>query len=144
MIHEIKIFFGVALFAVLLGGHLYIRILRADLAAARMDRDKFRNSLEQCTTDKALTHEVSNDYQTRIRSLNRQLVELKRLRDKPDCVPVSTPPGGRDAGSGTGKPSGQDGVRSEWLLDYAAEAEQYRLQLISCQDFINRVYDARK
>ena len=33
---------------------------------------------------------------------------------------------------------GARGLRSDWLYDYAGEAEQYRLQLIACQNFIKK------
>lgn len=39
---------------------------------------------------------------------------------------------------------GAQGLKEDWLLDYAAEAEGYRLQLISAQDFINRTWETRQ
>ncbi len=33
---------------------------------------------------------------------------------------------------------GARGLRSDWLYDYAGEVEQYRLQLIACQNFIKK------
>lgn len=39
---------------------------------------------------------------------------------------------------------GAQGLKEDWLLDYAAEAEGYRLQLLSAQDFINKTWDTRQ
>ena len=98
---------------------------------------------EQCAKDKALTSEVSNGYQVKIASLNRELARLKRLRD-PVCIPVITgPASGRDASTTGGELSNPHGIMDNALLDFAAEAEQYRLQLISCQDFIRKTWEAR-
>lgn len=140
----VKIISGIVLLAVLVSGGLYIRVLRADLAAVKLERDTAQATLKTCQDDQKLTEGISNDYQTKIRSLNRQLAGLKRLRDNPQCTPVASPASGRDAGAGAGQPSGQNGIRADWLLDYAAEAEQYRLQLISCQQFIRQTWESRQ
>ena len=140
----VKIISGIALAALIVTGLLYIRILRANLAAVKLERDTAQATLAACQSDQKLTEGVSNDYQTRIRSLNRQLADLKRVRDNPRCTPVADPASGRDAGTGAGKPAGQDGIRADWLLDFAAEAEQYRLQLIACQSFIHKTWESRQ
>lgn len=92
----------------------------------------------QCAADKALTKEVSRDYQTRLASLADQLARARRVRNT--CVvPTTQPTDGRDAAPGAGEPVRPHvGVPADALLDYAAEAERYRLQLLSCQEFINR------
>ncbi|TXH13848.1 MAG: hypothetical protein E6R03_10620 [Hyphomicrobiaceae bacterium] len=96
----------------------------------------------QCEQDKQLTSEVSDEYQSQISNLNDQLAKLKRLRRQaPDCVPVASQADSGHADTERAELTGKNGLRSEWLLDYAAEAEQYRLQLKSCQDFINKVWD---
>ena len=85
----VKIISGVVLLAVLVSGGLYIRSLRADLAAVKLERNTAQASLKQCNEDKALKESVSNDYQTKNRALNRQLAGLKRVRDNPRCIPVT-------------------------------------------------------
>lgn len=94
---------------------------------------------EQCAADKLVTQEVSRGYQTRLAVLNDQLARARRVRNT--CVVPSTaqPADGRDAATGAGEPVRPHvGVATDALLDFAAEAEQYRLQLLSCQDFVNR------
>lgn len=93
----------------------------------------------QCAADKHLTEEVSNDYQTRLGALNRQLADARRVRVARCVVPATDPTGGRDAPPGAGEPIRPHvGVATDALLDYAAEAERYRLQLLSCQEFVRR------
>lgn len=118
--------------------------LKKELKSVRLERDTISASFNQCKEDKILTHEVSNDLQNKLHRLNRHLADIKRLRDNPTCMSITVPPGQRDAGADRGKLSGQDGIRAEWLYDYAAEAEQYRLQLIGCQDFVNKVWNREK
>ena len=138
---NIKTAIGMAVLAIISISFFYIHILKQDLKHLRIKKNIAEASLSICQNDKILTQEVSNDLQGKIYNLNKQLAGIKRLRDNPACVSITVPPGQRDAGAGRGEPSGQDGIRAEWLYDYAAEAEQYRLQLIGCQDFVNKVWN---
>lgn len=89
-----------------------------------------------------ITEEVSNAYQNDINKLN---ADIKRLRKRPArCVTVT-----RSASSNikpTTKPklSERNGLSSEWLYDYAGRAEQTRLTLLACQNFINQVKEGVK
>ncbi len=94
--------------------------------------------IAQCEADKAITNEVSHEYQTHIAALDARLATL-RLRPA-HCVPVSNPSPGCNAAAGANKPIGQDGVDSRVFLDFAAVAEKYRLQLIGCQSFVNKTF----
>lgn len=97
----------------------------------------------ECTADKRLTAEVSNDYQTRIAALNNELAAVKRLRPSKCVVPTPIPAPGRNEATSRTKPAEEDGVTSDALYDFAGEAEQYRLQLIACQAFITKTWEAR-
>lgn len=91
-----------------------------------------------CQQAQSITAEVSNDYQTKLSALDKRLADLKRLQR---CVPVNHPAdaaGGRDAAPGHGQLPGPDGVYSDVLYDFAADAEKVRLQLIACQSFIRK------
>jgi hypothetical protein len=92
----------------------------------------------QCEADKKVTEDISHEYQNRLSDLDKRLIALKRV-SKPKCLPIaSKATAGRNAATG-GVNAGQDVVDSADLLDYAGEAEHYRLQLISCQAFIGKV-----
>lgn len=93
--------------------------------------------IASCEADKKITQEVSSEYQSKIRSLNNQLARLKRVQ--PHCILPETNPSGGHNGTAAGKlvPSG-NGVNTEYLYDFAARAEETRLKLLGCQDFINR------
>jgi len=134
---QFKIIAALVMMAIFTGGALYIRALRAEVKLIERENAALESSLSQCLSNQQLTAEVSNDYQKKVAALNRKLADIKRLRDNARCVPISTGPGRRDAATGTGEPSGS-GLNSDWLIEYAAEAERYRLQLLGCQDFVNR------
>lgn len=91
-----------------------------------------------CQQAQTITAEVSNDYQNQLSALNKRLADLKRMQH---CVPVFHPPGaaaGHDAAAGDGKLPGPDGVPSDVLYDFAADAEKVRLQLLACQSFVRK------
>lgn len=118
-----------------------VDVLELKVESVEKERDHAKEQYAQCLADQQLTEEVSNGYQTKLTALNRQLSDLKRLRDKPACVPTTSAASERDGTTGRGEYARSDGIRTIWLYDFAGEAEQYRLQLISCQEFINRTWE---
>lgn len=83
-----------------------------------------------------ITYEVSNDYQKQLSALRRRL-DARRVQPS-ICLPIApADPGRHHAASGTG-PVRANGVDSQTLLDYAAEAEEYRLRLIGCQALLQQ------
>ena len=124
------------------GLHGRIDSLKADLKFVKGERNFAIEQYTQCLSDQRLTQEVSNAHEEKISHLNVQLRDAKRLlNNTPACVPVASAACQCDVPTPERKPSGQNGLRSEWLLDFAAEGEQYRLQLISCQDFIKKTWE---
>lgn len=93
----------------------------------------------QCEDQKKITEEVSHEYQKKLNALNVQLARLKRVQ--PRCIiPNRTnPTPGHDGSAQPRELAGSHGISTEWLIDYAGEAERYRLQLISCQDYVRRI-----
>lgn len=127
----------------------YIYILRADIKGLKTDIAGLEKYLEeseaevaQCVSDKALSERVSNDYQTSLTSLRRQ---LNSLRNDPKCVPTEpTPaPDGRSGAAAGTKLSSGNGLRAGYLFDFAGRAEETRLRLIGCQSFIDALYLSR-
>lgn len=117
-----------------------------------------------CDADKALTQEVSNVYQNRISRLDHQLSNTRRLLSR-SCVAIQGSAGIRHyAAPGSGKPLGSgakgaamasgsaaaaagEGGKDASLpvgsfLDLIGEGERYRLQLMSCQEFIVKTQPA--
>lgn len=127
----------------------YIRGVMAENRAlkienARLDEDIEQAVLEinQCNKDKTLSEKVSRDYQSSITALRRQ---LNGLRDDPTCVPTeSSGAGYGNNGTSTGAVvSGRNGLKTGYLFDYAGRAEETRLKLLGCQNFINELYKSR-
>lgn len=123
-------------------------VLRGVRAAADEERaldGQAQGLRAQCDEEKRVTQEVSHEYQTNVADLRRQLAELKRVRaPAAACVPVAGAAGGRNAATGAGQPADPDGVRADWLYDFAAEAEEYRLRLMGCQSFVNKALGAAR
>ena len=114
--------------------------------------DEQQNSLEaltkqevalkaQCDADKKLTKEFSDDLQKKLSLNNDRLNELKRLRGNRCIVPTAKPTQQHDGSSERAVLAGADGVTSDALYEFAAEAERYRSQLISCQSFVTKVWE---
>lgn len=100
-------------------------------------------AIAACERDKNLTKEVSSDYQKQIAALNSRIADLKRVRPSV-CVPVASPTPGCDAAASGTQPARPNGVDTGTLLDFAAEAEGYRLRLIACQTFIRKTWESRE
>jgi hypothetical protein len=93
---------------------------------------------EQFRKQQAITYEVSDEYQKKLSALNKRVSDLKRMYNGA-CVPVtSNASGRRDAGASAGKLLGAHGISDQWLIEFSAEAEKVRQQLIACQTFIRR------
>lgn len=100
----------------------------------------FGNAISQCEDDKQITEKVSNDYQKSIVNLRRQ---LNSVRTDPRCIPTE-PSGSSGISSGSGGEfSGRNGLRSEWLRDFAGRAEETRITANSCIEFMDQVYKSR-
>lgn len=97
----------------------------------------------QCLADKKLTEGVSRGYQSEIALLNEQLASVKRVRPRACIIATPKPAAGRDAAAAARQPAERNGVDTDTLYDFAAKAEQYRLQLLGCQRFITDVWTSR-
>lgn len=97
---------------------------------------------QQCEASKAVTEEVSYEYQKQLAGRDAALADARRLLNRQCAAVVVDTASGHHGSSGAGKSSGSNdgGFRADAneLLDIAAEGEKYRLQLIGCQTFIDR------
>jgi len=98
---------------------------------------------EQCAASKAITKEVSDDYQKKLTDRDAALANARRLLNRKCAAPVVVnTTTGYNGSPVQGQPSGQDdrALRADAndLIDIAAEGEKYRLQLIGCQTFIEK------
>lgn len=94
--------------------------------------------INKCNDDKQITSEISHGLQNDLNALNDK---LKRLRQQPaKCLHVTNPASRHDATASKGINAGSDEVAAGALIDYAGDAEKYRLQLVSCQGFVSKVW----
>lgn len=127
--------YGAAVLAIAWGGS-HLRGMWDDAKLQRELGAQETALIAKCDADKKITEDVGREYETKISALNRRIAALRVQPSS--CLPVTSTATGRN-GSTTGTiNAGAHGISSEFLIDYAGEAEKYRLQLISCQDFIQR------
>lgn len=98
---------------------------------------------EKFASDKKLTEESSRDYQIQVDALNLKLVDVKRMRPNHCITPITGEADSSNGSSSIGKHGGQDGVSTDALYEYAGTCERLRIQVISLQDFIDGVWEAR-
>lgn len=125
-----------------------LAVNRLEASYERKLQDQKTVLTEQCEGSKAITEEVSSEYQKKLADRDSALANARRLlRSKCATPVVVSPPTGHHGSACEGEPSGQDagGLRADAndLIDIAAEGEQYRLQLIGCQSFIEKSRSAR-
>lgn len=144
---NVKLILWVVAGVALVGFGFHYRGLHAEISQLKTDGQALTDLLEdaqeevrQCEADKAITEDVSNDYQNSIANLRRQ---LDRLRRDTHCVPIQpSGPSGVPADTG-GQLSGRNGLSSGWLYDFAGRAEQDRLTAKSCVSFMDKLYQSR-
>lgn len=98
---------------------------------------------DDCKKQQQITEGVSHDYQSKISSLNRELARHKRLYNKANGLRPANASGSGDGAAGSEIDAGSHGNDAGAFLDYAAEAEKYRIQLQSCQSFIEQTWALR-
>ena len=116
--------------------------IEASNADALEDQKEALNG--QCQKDKQITEETSHAYQTQLTALRDQLAAVKRLQPN-RCIPtVAKPAFGYDAAPPHPGFPRADGVFTDDLYDFAADAEQVGLQLDACQGFVKKVWSSRE
>lgn len=129
-------------------GIAYILILRGEVKSLKAEIYRLDEQIEiatleinQCSKDKALSERVSNDYQNANTALRRERDRLQRKQS--DCVPPE-PSGSPGVHSGTGNQLfGRNGIRTDWLYDFAGRAEQDRITGAACIEFMDQLYKSR-
>jgi hypothetical protein len=97
----------------------------------------------ECLDRMKLTKEIDNATLSKLRARDNRVADFKRLHPAPTCVPITRATGVGDAAGGGRIDDRPHAVTDITLVDYAAVAEQYRVQLIGCQNFINRVWESQ-
>lgn len=93
-------------------------------------------ALEITEKNHAKEKQISQSFQNELANLNDDYTAIRlRLKNKPSCITVSDTTS-RPLSCDTGvQPAERDGLRAEWLYDYAKQAERMRLQLIGIKEF---------
>lgn len=94
----------------------------------------------QCADDKKLTEENSRDYQAKVSDLSHKLADAKRLYSISHIMPTSRSPSGINGETSRNEHAGSNAGTPESFIDYAGTCEKLRLQVISMQEFENKVW----
>ena len=137
MIFNIKAVASIAAILAVFGATWYVRGMKADIDQQAALQAQKIEIVAQCEADKRITSEASREYQKKISTLNNRVRELKRVLPA-RCVPVTSAARGLDGSASAGVTTGTQGISAEWALDLGAEAEKYRQQLISLQEFVRK------
>lgn len=87
--------------------------------------------VKQCDAQKKITEEANNALQKDRDTIAAKLASSKLLQPA-KCVSVASVANHTSSG---GEHAGQNGVRSDWLYEYAAECETYRSEVILLNNF---------
>lgn len=104
----------------------------AESAKARALTEQALLYTQSCETDKARTKEANDALQKSATDIATKLAQYKRLHPSTCIVPHSGAPEPASGGNGH---AGQDGISSDWLVEYSAECETYRQQRITLESF---------
>jgi len=100
--------------------------------------------IEECNKNKRITEDNTHEYQNDLNTLDNQFDDLKRMYEGEATLPATSEAAIRPEAPVQQKHvirNEQDTVR---LLSYGKECEEYRLQVISLQKFINTVWEQNK
>lgn len=100
--------------------------------------------IAKCNDDKQITTEISHGLQNSLDIANHKLASLKLQKPSRCVVPASSTATGHDANSTKPIVSGQNGVTSDALYDFAGDAEKERLKLTACQGFITKTWKSHQ
>ena len=118
----------------------------AALLTSQQNLNDAHEAIHQLEKNAAITERTNNAYQNDLSSLRADIV---RMRQRPAvCVGVATAPvvpdGSGQGAAHDGKNEQGAGLHSEWLQDYAIEAERYRIERNACFYFLNQMYNGQK
>lgn len=94
--------------------------------------DKVKAELSSCELGKKTTKEANDALQKDRDVIAARLANSKRMYSS--CVSVSSTANSAPGGKQYAR---QDGLSTDWLLEYAAECETYRSQRIRLEEFLN-------
>lgn len=94
----------------------------------------------ECEKSKQLTERVDNEYQQKINQLRADVKRARGLHKSNNCVSVVKTASGDNATAAKDVIHGKYVIGSEWLINYAEEAEQVRVQLLGCQEYVRGLH----
>ena len=114
----------------------YITSLK--LETVMTQRDAWKTSYAKCQDEKELIEEVSREFESQKDIANSKLRDMRRLLNH-TRVTLRDATSVRDEASSDREFRGQTvgEIGTGWLIDFAEDAEDVRLRLIGCQNYLN-------
>lgn len=148
MFTGLHLIIGAVLASLLVGGIGYsLHSIDVDrLERKKVDAVAAQKTLDtnQCNADKAKTQGANHDLQINLNAVRTELDRLKRVQPA-KCVPIAGTASKTGIAGLHGKHAEQNdqGIRSEWLLDYGAQCESIRISYNVCKKFVDDVWSDR-
>jgi hypothetical protein len=90
--------------------------------------------MQEIIAENEKNRQLSEDYYDKLETIDRELASIKRVRPAKCICPVSSAAPTCNAGTGAaGEFPKEDGITTESLYNFAADAERVRQQLLACQ-----------
>ena len=116
------------------------RFSQQELETTSQALEKAIAEIKQHVENTQTAEKVNNEYQADINKLN---ADIKRLRNIPSkCVFVAPTPSVHPKRGQRGGYVGQNGISSQWLYEYAEDAERIRIERNACKNFVNEVWES--
>ena len=97
--------------------------------------------IASCENDKQITKDANDDLQKKLTDITHKRDTLKRLLAGPRCVvPAAVK---TDNSAGGTEHAGLNGISVEWLRDYAATCEGYRVEVTTYGAYIDKVWEVK-
>ena len=120
--------FGAFLFGYTLGKKAeHLESIKA-ITAQKIASENHCQALQNITTG------IDNGLQKNLDDINGRLISGV-MRDNACIMPLAVNPASASPAGGP-KHAGQNGIQTQWLRQYAAEAEIYRVKLAACQQML--------
>jgi hypothetical protein len=94
---------------------------------------------QECEKAKQTTERLDNEYQSQITKLRADVKRARGMYKSNQCVPIAKTAIGDNATSTADIVRGRDAVPVASLIDYSESAEQVRIQLLGCQDYVKSI-----
>lgn len=120
----------------------HYKTLREENTSLKLQLSAANETIKKHQENILITESANHDFQNDIAVLNS---DIRRLRAKQiRCIPITGAADIHNGSGSRGEHDNADGISSEWLYEYAIDAEKLRIDRNACKKFVNDVWDLRQ